>query len=73
MEFCLRQPTWELEEANEATWALLQGTQDSYSLPWNRSQSVWANGSIEGLSTSSWDLVKLKCIGEVWVKWEREK
>lgn len=53
--------------------APLRGTQDGSSLPRNRAPSAWANGSSGRLPASSWDLIKLNCTGDVWLKWKREK
>lgn len=38
----------------------------------NRAKSTWANSRVEG-PTGSWDLIKLNCIWDIWLKWERQE
>lgn len=39
----------------------------------NGAKSAWATSRVQGLPTSSWDLIKLNCIWDIWLKWEKEK
>lgn len=39
----------------------------------NKAEAAWADSRVEALPSSSWDLIKLNCIWDNWLKWEREK